>query len=396
MAQKRDYYEVLGVNKNATAEDLKKAYRKLAIQYHPDKQTGKSDAEKKAAEEKFKEAAEAYNVLSDPEKRSRYDQFGFAGEQMGGGGYGGGMSMEDIFRQFGDIFGGAFGGGGGFDFGDIFGGRSSGRGGSRTRVQRGTDLRVRVKMTLAEISKGAEKKLRIPRMKSCDACHGTGAKNGTELETCPTCHGSGVETRMQRTILGTVQSQTTCHTCGGTGKHIKTACPNCGGKGLVRKEEVVSVSIPAGVADGMTLRVSGQGNDAPGGGVPGDLLVVIEEVRDAQLTRDGNDLIYNLMLDIPTAVLGGKVEVPTVDGKARVTIKPGTQPGSILRLRGKGLPSPERYGNGDLLINVMVYIPEKLNNDEKQAITALQNGEHVKPTESTKNRIFSRLRHIFD
>ena len=338
MAQKRDYYEVLGVEKNATADDLKKAYRKLAIQYHPDKQQGKSEAEKKAAEEKFKEAAEAYNVLSDPDKRARYDQFGFSGEQMGGGGYGGGMSMEDILRQFGDLFGG-FGGFGGF--GDFFGG---GGGGQAQRVKRGTDLRVRVKMTLNEIAKGTEKKLRIPRMKSCDHCHGTGAKDGTALETCPTCHGSGVEVRMQRTMFGTMQSQSVCHTCGGSGKRIKETCPHCSGKGLVRKEDVVSISIPAGVADGMTLRMGRQGNDAPGGGIPGDLLVVIEEVRDAQLTRDGNDLIYNLMLDIPTAVLGGKVEVPTVDGKARVTIKPGTQPGSILRLRGKGLPSPERYG----------------------------------------------------
>ena len=391
MAQKRDYYEVLGVDKNATADDLKKAYRKLAIQYHPDKQQGKSDAEKKAAEEKFKEAAEAYNVLSDPDKRAHYDQFGFAGEQMGGGSYGGGMSMEDILRQFGDLFGG-FGGFGGF--GDIFGGGASSQ---AQRVKRGSDLRVRVKMNLSEIAKGAEKKLRIPRMKSCDHCHGTGAKDGTALETCPTCQGSGVEVRMQRTVFGTMQSQSVCHTCGGSGKRIKETCPHCGGKGLVRKEDVVSISIPAGVADGMTLRMGRQGNDAPGNGVPGDLLVVIEEVRDAQLTRDGNDLIYNLMLDIPTAVLGGKVEVPTVDGKARVTIKPGTQPGSILRLRGKGLPSPERYGTGDLLINVMVYMPEKLNEKEKEAITMLQtNGEHVKPSEGDKSRIFSRLRHIFD
>jgi molecular chaperone DnaJ len=201
---------------------------------------------------------------------------------------------------------------------------------------------------------------------------------------------------MQRTMFGTMQSQSVCHTCGGKGKRIKEACPHCGGKGLVRKEEVVSISIPAGVSDGMTLRMGRQGNDAPGGGVPGDLLVVIEEVRDAQLTRDGNDLIYSLMLDIPTAVLGGKVEVPTVDGKARVTIKPGTQPGSILRLRGKGLPSPERYGTGDLLINVMVYMPEKLNDKEREAISMLQNGEHVKPSDSDKSRIFSRLRHIFD
>ena len=393
MAQKRDYYEVLGVDKNATADDLKKAYRKLAIQYHPDKQQGKSDAEKKAAEEKFKEAAEAYNVLSDPDKRARYDQFGPDDYQTGGG-FGGGMSMEDILRQYGDLFEGSFGGFGGFGgFGDFFGGG----GGQTQSVKRGTDLRVRVKMTLSEIAKGTEKKLRIPRMKSCEQCHGTGAKNGTAIENCPTCYGSGKEVRMHKTMFGTMQTQTVCHTCGGSGKRIKEACPNCGGKGLVRKEEVVSISIPAGVAEGTQLRMGRQGNDAPGGGVPGDLLVVIEEVRDAHLTRDGNDLIYNLMLDIPTAVLGGKVDVPTVDGKARVTIKPGTQPGSILRLRGKGLPSPERYGTGDLLINVMVYMPEKLNEKEKEAIKILQTaGEHVKPSEGDKSRIFSRLRRIFD
>ena len=385
MAQKRDYYEVLGVDKNATADDLKKAYRKLAIQYHPDKQQGKSDAEKKAAEEKFKEAAEAYNVLSDPDKRARYDQFGFAGEQMGGGGYGGGMSMEDILRQFGDLFGG-FGGFGGF--GDFFGG---GGGQAQQRVKRGSDLRVRVKMTLNEVAKGTEKKLRIPRMKSCDHCHGTGAKDGTALETCPTCKGSGVEVHMQRTMFGTMQSQSVCHTCGGSGKRIKETCPHCSGKGLVRKEEVVSINIPAGVADGMTLRVGRQGNDAPGGGVPGDLLVVIEEVRDAQLTRDGNDLIYNLMLDIPTAVLGGKVDVPTVDGKARVTIKPGTQPGSILRLRGKGLPSAERYGTGDLLINVGVYIPEHLDKEERKLIEKLQDSPNIVPGSADKKNFFRNL-----
>ena len=330
MAQKRDYYEVLGVDKNATADDLKKAYRKLAIQYHPDKQQGKSDAEKKAAEEKFKEAAEAYNVLSDPDKRARYDQFGFAGEQMGGGGYGGGMSMEDILRQFGDLFGGfggAFGG-----FGDIFGGG----GGQSQRVNRGTDLRVRVKMTLSEIAKGSEKKLRIPRMKSCDHCHGTGAKDGTALETCPTCHGSGVEVRMQRTMFGTMQAQSVCHTCGGSGKRIKETCPHCGGKGLVRKEEVVSISIPAGVADGMTLRLTRQGNDAPGGGIPGDLQVVIEEVRDAQLVRDGNDLIYNLMLDIRAH----RRRQGTRDHQARYAARQHTAPAR----QGLALARPLRHG----------------------------------------------------
>ncbi len=385
MAEKRDYYEVLGVQKNATDDELKKAYRKLAIKYHPDRQQGKSDEEKKAAEEKFKEAAEAYDVLSNKDKRARYDQFGFAGAQGGFGGGGAGMSMDDIFSQFGDIFGG-------FGFGGFGGGGA--RGGRR--VQRGSDLRVRVRLNLKDVAHGVEKKLKIPRMVSCDACNGTGAKNGTQLETCPTCHGSGVETRIQRTILGTMQTQSECHTCGGKGKIIKERCPECGGQGLVKKDDVITINIPAGVGEGMTLKMSGKGNEAPGGGIPGDLLIVIEEEHDDKLHRDGNDLVYNLMLDIPTAVFGGKVEVPTVDGRVRVTIEPGTQPGKILRLRGKGLPSPDSYGTGDLLINVTVYIPEQLSAEERKAFESLKNSSNMKPSETTKNRIFDRFRRFFE
>ncbi len=383
---KRDYYEVLGVNKNASDDELKKAYRKMAIKYHPDRQQGKSDAEKKEAEEKFKEAAEAYDVLSDPNKRARYDQFGFAGDQMGGG-FGGGMSMDDIFSHFGDIFGDFFGGGGG--------GFSS-HASSGSRVKRGSDLRIRVKINLHDAAHGVEKKLKLPRLVSCQHCHGTGAKDGTAMETCPNCHGSGVEVRVQRTLLGNMQTQTTCQRCGGSGKIIKERCTHCGGQGLVRKEDIVTVNIPAGVAEGMTLRMGGKGNEAPGGGIPGDLLVVIEEERHPQLMRDGNDLVYNLMLDFPTAVFGGKVEVPTVDGHARVTIPAGIQPGKVLRLRGKGLPSPDSYGTGDLLINVMVYVPEQLNSQEKAAIESLKGSENLMPNEQTKNRIFSRLKRIFD
>ena len=383
---KRDYYEVLGVDKNVNDDELKKAYRKMAIKYQPDRQQGKSDAEKKEAEEKFKEAAEAYDVLSDPNKRARYDQFGFAGDQMGGGFGGAGMSMDDIFAHFGDIFGDFFGGGTGFT------GRASGG----TRVKRGSDLRIRVKVNLHDAAHGVEKKLKLPRLISCQHCHGTGAKDGTALETCPNCHGNGVEIRVQRTLLGNMQTQSTCQRCGGSGKIIKERCQHCGGQGLVRKEDIVTVNIPAGVAEGMTLRMGGKGNEAPGGGIPGDLLVVIEEERDANLMRDGNDLVYNLMLDFPTAVFGGKVEVPTVDGHARVTIPAGTQPGKVLRLRGKGLPSPNSYGNGDLLINVMVYVPEQLNSQERAAIETLKGSENVMPTEQTKNRIFSRLKRIFD
>lgn len=387
---KRDFYEVLGVDRNADADTLKKAYRKLAIQYHPDRQQGKSDAEKKEAEEKFKEAAEAYDVLSNPDKRARYDQLGpDAYDQMGGGGFsGGGMSMEDIFRQFGDLFGG-FGGFGGFSgFGDT--------GGRGQTVNHGTNLRVRVKVNLKEVAHGAEKKIKIPRQVSCQSCHGTGAKNGTALETCPNCHGSGVEVRIRRTILGQMQTQSTCSVCGGTGKRIKERCPDCGGNGLVKHEEVVTINIPAGVKEGMMLNMRGKGNDAPGGGVPGDLQIVIEEQRDEHLMRDDQDLIYNLMIDFPTAALGGKVEIPTIEGKARVTIEPGTQPGKVLRLRGKGLPSVDGYGNGDLLVNVMVYVPENLSSAEKRNIEAMRESPSFKPSHSTKERIFSRLRHMFD
>lgn len=389
MANKRDYYEVLGVDKNATADDLKKAYRKLAIKYHPDRQQDKSDAEKKDAEEKFKEAAEAYDVLSNPDKRARYDQFGFAGDQMGGAGGGfGGFDINDILRS-------VFGGEGGFGGFSGFGGFGGFGGGSHQTVNHGTDLRVRVKLTLTEIAKGTEKKIKIPRLVSCKSCNGTGAKNGTELETCPTCHGSGVETRVRQTMFGTMQQQFECHTCNGTGKKIKHRCPDCNGQGLKRTEDVVTINIPAGVAEGMMLRMGGKGNDAPGGGVPGDLLIIIEEIPDAQLVRRDNHLIYNLMIDFPTAVLGGKVDIPTVEGQVRVTIKPGTQSGTVLRLRGQGLPSTNGYGKGDMMVNVMVYVPEHLTSEERKAIESLSGKENLKPSESTATRIFSRLKHIF-
>lgn len=388
MANKRDYYEVLGVEKNATADELKKAYRKLAIKYHPDRQHDKTDEEKKDAEEKFKEAAEAYDVLSNPDKRARYDQFGFAGDQMGGAGGGfGGFDINDILRS---VFGeGGFGGFGGFS------GFGGGGGGSRQRVNRGTDLRVRVKLTLAEVAKGAEKKLKIPRLVSCKACNGTGAKNGTELNTCHTCHGTGVETQVRQTMFGTMQQQFECRTCHGRGKEIKTRCPECGGQGLKRTEDVVTINIPAGVAEGMMMRMSGKGNEAPGGGIPGDLLVIFEEIPDAQLMRQGNDLIYNLMIDFATATLGGKVVIPTVDGQMRITIKPGTQPGTVLRLRGEGLPSTDGYGNGDIRVNVMIYVPEKLSSEERKAVEMLRDKENFKANESVSARIFGRLKNIF-
>lgn len=399
MAQQRDYYEVLGVDKKATADEIKKAYRKLALKYHPDKFASKSDAEKKEAEEKFIEAANAYDVLSDPEKRQKYDQFGPSmGAQgfPGGGGAGGfggfsagGWTMEDIFSQFGDIFGGG---------GDMGGFSSAGFGGGRQRRQqrRGTDLRITIKMSLADIASGVSKTLKIPTFVKDPQCNGTGAKDGTSFATCPTCHGSGTILRQQQTLFGIQQSQTVCPTCNGDGKIIQEKCAHCHGEGVIREPREVSFHIPAGVQDGMVLTLKGKGNAAVHGGVNGDLLVVIEEIKDPELIRDGNDVIYNLMLDVSTAALGGSVEVPTITGRARLKIAPGTQPGKVLRLRGKGLPAYESRETGDELVNVMVYIPENLNDTEKAAFESLRGQPNTQPSESVKKRIFSKLRHIFD
>jgi molecular chaperone DnaJ len=381
---KRDYYEVLEVPKTATAEEIKKAYRKKAIQYHPDKNPGD-----KEAEEKFKEAAEAYEVLSDPQKRQRYDQFGMAGMQGAGGFSGGGMSMEDIFSHFGDIFQGA-----GFDLGDIGemfmgGGRSRG-----PRVRRGSDLRGKVTLTLEEIATGCEKKIKVRRLIECKDCHGTGSADGT-TDTCPVCHGTGRVVRQQRGIFGMMQVQTDCDNCGGEGRVIKNKCPKCGGQGVTREEDVITVKIPAGVAGGMQLTVPGKGNAAPRGGVPGDLLVLIEEEEHKDFVRQDSDLVYNLLLDMPTAVLGGQVQLPTLTGDVKISITPGTQPGKVLRMRGKGLPRIDQYGRnygtGDLLINVGVYIPEKLNKDEKKLIEQLQNSPNIAPDSHNKKSFFQNL-----
>lgn len=396
MADKRDYYEVLGVSKNATADEIKKAYRKKAIQYHPDKNPGD-----KEAEEKFKEAAEAYDVLSDADKRAKYDQFGhamgpqgFGGSGFGGGSYGfggGGMSMEDIFAHFGDIFGGRFGGDDSFGG---FGGAASGR--ARKRVNKGTDLRITVKVTLKDIMNGVEKKLKIPKLVACEHCNGTGAKDGTAFHTCPRCHGTGYVTTVQQTFMGAMQSQSVCPECNGEGKIITEKCQYCGGTGVQKKDEIVSFKIPAGVEDGMVLTLRGQGNAPRNGGVNGDLLIKIQEEKDPELIRDGKDLIYNLMLDFPTAALGGSAEVPTVEGRARLKIAVGTQPGKVLRLRGKGLPQMNGGNNGDLLVNVMVYVPESLSDSEKAAIESLKDQPNIVPSKTTAQRIFSRLRHIFN
>lgn len=387
--EKRDYYEVLGVEKNASADEIKKAYRKKAIQYHPDRNPGD-----KKAEEKFKEAAEAYDVLSNPDKRARYDQFGHAGMSgaagNGGpfGGFGGGMSMDDIFSMFGDIFGGHGGFGGFSGFG--------GGGGAQQRRYRGSDLRVKVKLTLKEISTGVEKKFKLKKYVPCPHCHGTGAEGNSGVETCLTCKGTGSVIRNQQTILGTMQTRTTCPTCGGEGHIIKDKCKECGGEGIVYGEEIVTVKIPKGVAEGMQLSMSGKGNAGKHNGVPGDLLILVEEEPDKELIRDENDLIYNLLLSFPTAALGGTVEIPTIDGKVKVKIEPGTQPGKVLRLRNKGLPSVNGYGTGDLLVNVSVYVPETLSKDEKKALEEMEKADNFQPNTSIKEKIFRKFRNLFE
>lgn len=381
---KRDYYEVLEVAKTATADEIKKAYRKKAIQYHPDKNPGD-----KEAEEKFKEAAEAYGVLSDPDKRAKYDQFGFdglnAGAGFGGGGFSGqSMNMEDIFSMFGDIFGGGgFGG-----FGGGFGGRGRSTG---ERKFRGADVRIKVSLTLEEINNGVTKKFKVKKQVPCQHCGGSGAKDGSGMQTCPDCNGTGTVVRTQQSIFGMMQTQSACPRCGGEGKIIKEKCPHCSGDGVVYGEEIVEVNIPAGVAAGMQLSVEGKGNAGRHNGYPGSLLIVIDELQHKDLIRDENDLIYNLLLSIPQATLGGAIEIPTLDGAVKVKIEPGTQPGKVLRLRGKGLPVLHSSRRGDLLVNISVYIPESLSKDEKAAIEKLADADHFKPTLSAKEKIFRKF-----
>ena len=385
---KRDYYEVLGVDKNASEEEIKKAYRKIAIKYHPDRNPGD-----KEAEEKFKEAAEAYDVLHDAQKRQQYDQFRFNGP-AGAGGFGGfggeGFSMDDIFSMFGDVFGGR-GGFGGFSG---FGG-----GGYRQPAQhRGSDLRLKVRLSLQEVATGVTKKFKVKKDITCPHCHGTGAENGSASETCPTCHGSGVEIRTQQSIFGMMQTQTVCHTCGGEGKVIKNKCHECAGTGVVKGEEVVEISIPAGVAEGMVVNVPNKGNAGRHNGIPGNIQVFISEEPNDTFVRDGNDLIYNLLLDFPTAALGGNVEIPTIDGsKVKIKIDPGTQPGKTLRLRGKGLPAVQRYGSGtgDVVVNISVYVPKTLSREEKETLEELQQSDNFKGDNSTKKSIFEKFRNYF-
>ncbi|MBO4551077.1 MAG: molecular chaperone DnaJ [Bacteroidaceae bacterium] len=390
MAEKRDYYEVLGVSKTASDAEIKAAYKKMAIKYHPDRNPGN-----KEAEEKFKEAAEAYDVLRDPEKRQRYDQFGFAG-MNGQGGFGGGasMSMDDIFSMFGDIFGGGSFGGGSFagGFGDFFGG---GRGSKH--VEKGADLRLKVRVNLKEVASGVTKKFKINKYVTCPHCHGSGSEDGKK-ETCSKCNGSGTTYRTMNTMFGHMQTQTQCDACGGTGSVIRNKCKNCGGTGIVKGEEIVEIKIPAGVQEGMVVNEKGKGNAARWNGVPGDIHVYIEEERHPELLRDGQNLQYQLLLDVPTAILGGSAEVPTIDGKVKIKIEPGTQPGKTMRLRGKGLPVVQGYGygTGDLIVQIGVYIPENLSREEKEIFEKLRTSDNMKPGASAKANFFQRFKKMFE
>jgi len=372
---KRDYYEILEISPNATEEEIKKAYRKAALKYHPDKNPGD-----KEAEEKFKEAAEAYSVLSDPEKRRRYDQYGHSGVGSDFGGFGG-FSMEDIFSNFGSIF---------EDFG--FGGQSTRTGRS---IRKGSNLRVRVKLTLEEIAKGVEKKIRVNKFIKCHTCGGSGAKDGKKT-TCPKCNGSGYTVRVMNTILGQMQTRTTCPYCGGEGRVVTDSCNTCKGSGVVKGEEVIAVNIPAGVMNGMQLSLSGKGNAAERGGIPGDLIVVIEEEEHPELKRDGNNLLYEHTLTFPEAVSGTSIEVPTIEGRAKVKIEPGTQPGKILRLRGKGLPDINYGTRGDLLVYINVWVPKVVSKEEAALVEQLNRLKNIKPSYSEKEKnFFSKIRDLF-
>ena len=387
MAEKRDYYDVLGVERNADADTIKKAYRKAAIKYHPDKNPGDKDAE-----EKFKEAAEAYDVLSSDDKRARYDRFGHAGMNgaaSGPGGFGGfsgagGFSMDDIFEQFGDIFGGAFGG---------FGG---GRGRGRQRVNRGSDVRITVRLTLKEIAEGVTKKLKINKVVACEHCGGTGAKDKSSYTTCSQCGGSGYVITVQNSFFGRMQTQSVCPSCQGEGRIIKDKCTHCGGEGTQRGDKVVEVKIPAGIAEGMALTLQGMGNAARHGGINGDLIVVIKEEEHPDFERRDNHLVHNLGISVTTAILGGEAEVPTIDGRVRIAIEPGTQSGKVVRLRGKGLPDINGHGRGDIIVVVDVVIPTTLTKEERKLVEELSEQPNFKRAEShEKQDVLSRMKNFF-
>lgn len=388
---KKDYYEVLGVDKSASADEIKKAYRKLAIQYHPDKNPGN-----KEAEEKFKEAAEAYSVLSDADKKARYDQFGHAGVEGAGPDFSGGFgNLNDILN---DLFGGAFGGGFG-GFGGFGGGFGGARGGQRQqRVYRGRDIRVRVKLTLEEIAKGVEKEISIEKSVPCTECGGKGAKNSSDIKTCSACNGTGQVQRVANSIFGQTVTYSTCQQCGGEGKVITNPCRSCGGTGLVRKRETIKVKIPAGVEAGMQLTIQGEGHAAKNNGINGDLLVVIEEQEHQDLKREGNNLYYTKVISLPDAILGAEVEVPCLDGPYKIKVDAGTQSGTVVRLRNKGLPTVNSYGGtGDMYVKFAVWIPKKLEREDKAVIESLRGKESFKPNPSKEDKsFFDKIKDLFD
>jgi len=394
MAEKRDYYEVLGLDKNASTDQIKDAYRKMALKWHPDRWVNGTDAEKKTAEEKFKEASEAYSVLSDPDKKAKYDQFGFAGvDGQAGPDFSGGFgNLNDILN---DLFGGGFGGFGGFgNFG--FGGSSSGRTG--TRVPRGRDIRTRVRLTLEEINKGCEKEVTLTRNIVCPDCGGKGTKNASDVKTCPDCNGTGQVQRYANTLFGRTVTYTTCSRCGGEGKIVTNPCHTCSGSGLVRKQQTVKVKIPAGVENGMQLTVRGEGHAAPRGGINGDLLVVIEEIENPDIKREGNNLFYSKIISVTDAMLGTEISVPCLDGGYKVKIEPGTQSGTVLRLKGKGLPSVNGYGSGrgDMYVKILVWIPRKLSKSEKDMFQSIRQNPSFTPDLNRDDRnLFEKEKNIF-
>jgi molecular chaperone DnaJ len=385
---KRDFYEILGVSKSANADEIKKAYRKVAMQFHPDRNPGN-----KEAEEKFKEAAEAYEVLSDADKKSQYDRYGHAGVSGNGrggfGGQGGNMNMDDIFSQFGDIFGDDM-------FGGFFGGQQRRGGGGRARGVRGSNLRVRIKLNYEEIAKGANKTIKVKKHVVCNSCAGSGAKDKSSVQTCGTCGGSGQVRRVQNTFLGQMQTVTTCPTCAGEGTTIANKCTNCKGEGRVYGEENISIDIPAGVQEGMQLNVSGKGNMGERGGQPGDLIVLIEEEAHPQLHRDGLNVAYDLHISIPDAVFGTQAEVPTIDGRAKIKIPAGTQSGKIFRLKGKGFPAVQSYEKGDQLIYVNVWTPQNLSSEEKAMMEKMQHSNNFQPKpDKSEKGFFERVKEMF-
>ena len=383
---KKDYYDILGVTRNSNADEIKKAYRKMAIKYHPDK-----NPDVKKSEDNFKEAAEAYEVLSNADKKKRYDQFGHAGGAASANG-GGNMNMEDIFSQFGDIFGS---GGGGSPFDSFFGGQQQSRGGRR--VSRGSNLRIKVKLTLEEIAKGAEKKIKVNKQVVCSSCDGSGAKDKASFHTCSICNGSGAIRRVTNTILGQMQTTSTCPTCNGEGTEITAKCTVCNGEGLIRGEETITINIPAGVSEGMQLSMSGKGNAAPRGGIPGDLIILIEELLHETLKREGNNIIYDLHISFIDAAVGSSVEVPTIDGKAKIKIEAGTQGGKILRLKAKGVPEVNSYHRGDQLIYVNIWTPKALSKEERELLDQLKESPNFKPQPGKNEKsFFDKMKEYFE